>query len=116
MKGSVLKVKVGKKTYTKKIKNYKKKIKIKIKKAKYGSKINIQLIYNGKVVGRSETDYVWYAKKLRRGMTKKQAKYTWGWPEDTDSASGGWSFWYYGDGSSITFRHGKVNSWYDTNG
>ena len=116
LKGSVLKVKVGKKTYTKKINNYTKKIKIKIKKAKYGSKINIQLLYNGRVVGRSETDYVWYAKKMRNGMTKKQARWTWGSPDDTSSASGGWSYWYYSDGSYIGFRSGRVRYWYDAEG
>ena len=122
LKGSTLKVKIGKKTYKKKINNNQTRINLKIKKPAYGSKIRIQLLYNGRVVGKETDDeyyddydyYVWYAKKLRRGMTKKQAKFTWGWPDDTASASGGWSYWYYDNGSYITFRYGKVSSWYNS--
>lgn len=120
LKGSKVKVKIGKKTYTKKVKSSSKTIKIKIKKpVKYGQKVKITVTYNGKVIGKDkcdEWDVVWYANKIKVGMTKKQVKYTWGTPESKSSASGGWAFWHYSDGSRVTFRNGKVRSWYDTAG
>ena len=128
-KGSVVKVKIGKKTYKKKVGN-KKKIKIKIKNPKYGSKVRIKVYYKNKLIGKCyyydsdegeyclDNDIVYYAKNIKKGMTKKQVKYLyyWGGPDDTASASGGWSYWYYDDGSSIGFKNGKVNYWYDAAG
>ena len=135
IKGSVVKVKIGKKTYKKKVKN-KRKIKIKIKKRpKIGSKVSIKVYYKGMVIGETyyyqeeDEDYdagyiyegndiVYYAKKIRRGMTKKQVKclVEWGGPSDTASASGGWSYWYYDDDSYIGFKNGRVRYWYDAAG
>lgn len=118
--GSKIKLKIGKKTYTKKVTSTKKSIKIKIKKpVKYGQKVKITVTYKGKVIGRDKCDswdVVWYANKVKVGMTKKQVKYTWGTPDDTSSSSGGWNHWYYGDGSRVSFKNGKVKSWYDTEG
>lgn len=62
-----------------------------------------------------------YAKNMKIGMTKKQLKCTyrflnhWGNPSSTAASSGGWSYWYYDDGSYIIFRYGKVKGWYDVN-
>lgn len=111
LKGGVIQLKIGKKTYEKTIKNNSTKIKIKIKKPKWGKKFTLKLKYKGKTIY-SDWFYVYYAKKLKKGFTKKQAEYTWGWPDDTASASGGWSFWYYEDGSYIGFKNGRVKYWY----
>ena len=115
IKNAVLKVKIGKKTYTTKIKKQTKKVKVKIRRPAYGSKINIVLTYKGKVVGKDKEpkDVVWYASHVKNNMTKNQVKYTWGTPERTSSSSGGWNFWYYGDGSYVGFKKGKVKYWYD---
>ena len=57
---------------------------------------------------------MYYAKKIAKGYTKKQVKWTdyWGSPDDTGSSSGGWSYWYYDDGSYVVFKHGRVRDWY----
>ena len=119
LKGGTLQVKIGKKTYKKKIKNNSTKIKIKLKKKpKWGQKITAKFSYNGKVVG-SETDYVYFSKKIRKGMTQKQVAYTVGWGDNdctVSSSSGGWKFWHYEDGSMVAFKGGKVKYWYNANG
>lgn len=117
IKGSVLKVKIGKKTYKANTKG-KKTIKLKIKKTAYGSIITPRLYYKGRLIGKDvsdDWDCVLYAKDIKKGMKKKQVKYTyyWGSPDDTASASGGWSYWYYDDGSYIAFKKGKVKHWYN---
>ena len=126
-KGSVVKVKIGKKTYSKKV-GSSTKVKIKIKKPKYGSKVSIKVVYKGDVIGKAyywdddDEDYylesdeiVYYAKNIKKGLTKKQVKYLyyWGEPDDVASSSGGWSYWHYDDGSYIGFKKGKVKYWYD---
>ena len=122
LKGSIVKIKIGKKTYKKKV-GKKKNLTIKIKSPKMGSKVSIKVYYKGKVIGHSYTDYeydedeiVYYGKKIKIGQTKKQVKClsNWGRPDDTGSSSGGWSYWYYDDGSYVAFRYGRVNSWYYT--
>lgn len=123
-KGYVLKIKVGKKTYTRKMNGKTNKYRIKIKKPSYGSKISIKTYYKNKCVGVDSSNAfnkVLYAKNMKTGMTKKQLKCTyrflhhWGNPSSTATSSNGWSYWYYDDGSYIIFRHGKVNGWYDVN-
>ncbi len=53
-------------------------------------------------------------RSIRKGMTKAQVKRSyWGPPDDTASSSGGYSYWYYEDGSYIVFKHGKVSYWYN---
>ena len=129
-KGSIVKVKIGKKTYKKKV-GTKTKIKINIKNPTYGSKVSIKVYYKGDLIGKTywwdddEDDYeleedeiVYYAKNIKTGMTKKQVRctYYWGGPSDTASASGGWSYWNYDDGSYIGFKNGRVKYWYDAAG
>ena len=120
LKGSVLKIKIGKKTYTKKIRSTKKTVKVKIKKpVKFAQKVKITVLYKGKVIGTDQCedwDVVWYGNSVKVGMTKKQVKYTWGSPSDTSSASGGWSFWHWSDGSYVDFKNGRVKYWYDAAG
>ena len=125
--GSFVKLKIGKKTYKKKV-GYSSKVKIKIKKPKYGKSVSLKVVYKGRVIGNcyyedddfgdyeyEEDEIVYYAKNIKKGMTKKQVKclYYWGPPQDTASGSGNWSYWYYDDGSEIGFKNGKVRYWYD---
>lgn len=125
-KGYTIKVKIGKKTYSKKMNTKTNKYKFNIKKPACGSKITIKVYYKGKCVGKcdhydvdddedytEDYDYVWYAKKVKIGMTKNQVRWTWGKPSRTSSASGGWTYWYWDDGSHVYFKKGKVKYWYD---
>lgn len=124
VKGSVLKVQIGKKTYKKKL-GSKKTVKIQIKNPKAGSKVFCSVYYKSKLIGDyyklsddleyyRGSDKVYYAKNIKTGMTKKQVRQTfyWGGPDDTASSSGGWSYWYYDDGSYIGFKNGRVRYWY----
>ena len=91
----------------------------------YGKAIKIKVYYKGKLVGAdycdedSDTyDYVFYAKDIKRGMTKKQVKnlYWWGSPDESSSYSDGkhtWTYWTYEDESWIEFKDGKARAWYD---
>lgn len=117
--GSVVKVKIGKKTYTKKIKSASKNIKIRIKNQKLAQSIKVYVYYKGKVIGKDIDGYkdvVWYSNRIDLGMTKKQVRYTWGVPKRKTSASGGWEFWHYDDGSYCRFKDGRLDYWYDTAG
>lgn len=118
--GSLVKVKIGKKTYKKRV-WFSNKVKIKIKKPKYGNRISMDVSYGGRRIGTmwdDEDDVVYYSKNIKKGMTKKQVRYLyyWGGTDDTASASGGWSYWYYDDGSYIGFKNGRVRFWYDAAG
>lgn len=118
-KGAVLKVKIGKKTYRKKINNNSKTIKIKIKKHPYGKRITINLYYRNKLIGKDKSedcdDHVLFGRSIKKGMSKKKARYLYGWRDydRTGSSSGGWSYWYYDDGSYVGFKNGKVKFWYN---
>lgn len=114
LRGAVVKLKIGKKTYKKKLKSGKT-IKIRIKKPKFRQKVSIKVYYKGKLIGKDydSTYIVTPGKKVKVGMTKAEVKYIWGSPDDTSSASGGWSYWFWDDGSYIGFRKGKVKYWYD---
>lgn len=116
--GSLVKVKIGNKTFKKRV-GVSRNVKVKVKNLKYGSKITIKVIKDGSCIGEcwnDEDNIVYYAKNIRKGMTKKQVRclYNWGGTDDVASASGGWSYWYYSDGSHISFKNGRVQSWYDT--
>lgn len=66
---------------------------------------------------KSKTKVISSYKNVRVGMTKAQVRRSyWGSPDDTASSSGGWSYWYYDDGSYIAFRYGRVKYWYDAAG
>lgn len=116
LKGAVLKVRIGNRTYRKKLKSKTKTILLKIKQHPIGSKIRIQLTYKGRIIGEDESNgfpNVYYSGNVKVGMTKKQVRWTWGVPKRKSRASGGWEFWYYEDGSSVTFHNGSVYSWYE---
>ena len=113
-KGSVIQVKIGGKTYKKKVTNNKRKVKIKIKKPKKPyQKINIKVTYQGKKMF-TDFYYVFYAKKISKGLTEKQVRFTKGWgdPDRKQVLSGGWKYYYYKDGSYVGFKNGKVETWY----
>ncbi len=118
IKGAILKVKIGKKTFKKRLTNTKHHVRVKIKKPEYGKKIKVHLYYKGERID-GEIDYiydvVYYAKKIRKGMTTKQAKYTidWYYPHDTYSYSNGYTYWWYDGGSYIVFKNGRVKRWRD---
>ena len=121
IKGAVVKVKIGKKVYKKKLNGKSRKVKFKIKKPrKYGFHFKVSVLYGKKVIGEDLCDggywdVVMYAKKLKKGMTKRQAKYTWGTPDDVQKSSGGHTFWIYEFDDQqpgwIDFKHGKVVDW-----
>lgn len=114
--GDKLVLKIGKKKYTKKIKKNasKKTIKFKIKKTSPGKTVTLKL-YNkyGQLLDEDD-DIIYYAKNIKMGMTKKQVEYLvyWGYPDDTSKSSGGWTYWYYDDGSCVGFKNGRVRYYY----
>lgn len=113
-KGEFLKVKIGRRTIKHKIKKTANKYRFKIRlgKQRYGKKFKVELFSKTKDLMFTYTDTIDYAKNIRNGMTKKQVRRVWGSPENTGSASGGWSYWYYDDGSYVGFRRGRVDYWY----
>lgn len=116
IKGSVIKLKIGKKTYKKKINSDSTRaVKIKIKKPKFGQKVSVKIYYGKRLIGEDydSTDIVTPGNRVKKGMKKAEVKYIWGEPSDTASASGGWSYWFYDDGSYVSFKRGKVKKWYD---
>ena len=119
IKGAVIKVTVGKKTYTRKATATKTKATytIKIKKAKAGQQIIAREYYKGKVIGQDlleSHNYVFYSDHLKKGMASKYVPYTWfGQPARVVKKSGGITIWYDGYGSWVRFKHGKVVSWRD---
>lgn len=119
-KGEKIKVKIGSKTYTAKVKRTAGKYKFKIRIGKHtpGQTVKIQLCSKTGDVMYTYTGDLYYAKDIGKGYTKKQVKWTyyWGSPDDTASSSDGWSYWYYDDGSYIGFKNGKVKYWYDAAG
>ncbi len=102
----------GKKTYKATFKNKKTKIKLK-KKLKYGKKYTIRVYYKGKLLYK-DFDYAYYAKKLKTGMTMKQARWTWCSSDRKSKSSNGWTYWFYDGGSYIAFKNGRVNYWYSS--
>ena len=113
-KGEIIKLTIGKKTYTKKIKkNGTTSFKFRVGRIKAGTDYKVALLTKFKDPLYTYYDEAWYATKVKNGMTKHQVRYTWGKPDDTSSSSGGWVYWYYDDGSYVYFKNGKVKYWYD---
>jgi len=118
-KGDCFKVKIGKKTYTKKIKKTVKKctFTVKHKKASVGTKIKVTHYnkFNQKMDSTAES-IVFGGKKLKKGMTKKQVKMLYGYGSPDASSNGKYGWWQYnyedgGPWKIIYFRNGKVNHW-----
>ena len=116
-KGEKIKVEVGKSKYKATVNKTSKKypFKIYIGNHKPGSTIKIKLLSPTNDTLYTYTYYKpYYAKKIGEGYTKDQVRYTkyWGSPDSKGSSSGGWSYWYYEDGSYVYFKNGKVRDWY----
>lgn len=121
-KGDRIKIKIGKKTYTKKIsKNYSKKtFKVKIKKAKAGSKMTVWIVnkYNQSLVGKDKCKVYKY-NKVKLGMTKKQVKATADWAtpkkKNYSAYSEQWCYDFNGDGRYDAWLYfnnsGTVSNW-----
>ncbi len=119
-KGDVLKLKIGKKTYTKKIKKdaLETSIKFKIKKPGfYGKKYKITLNRKGKVVAK-ESEYVYLSDTVYVGYTKKKVKWLTGWNspdhKNISAYTEQWCYDWDGDGwtdAYLYFRNGKVSNW-----
>lgn len=110
--GDVLKVKIGSKTYKKKIKfDGEKTVKVKIKRSVAGKKVTVTLYdHFGKKVQRDKSK-VWRGKYIYQGDTKKQVKMTYGFgtPDHinyyTDHEQ-----WCY-DGAYLYFYGNSLRSW-----
>ena len=121
-KGDTITIKVGKKSYTKKIKKDASKItyKQKIKRTKEGSKIKITVKNKFKQNVYTKSKKVYYASKIKKGMTKKQCKLVPGWEHPDDIyVSGNITTWWYddnGDGyaidSYLQFKNGRLIGWH----
>lgn len=115
-KGDVLTVKIGKKTYKKKIpKNdddYICTIKIK-KPKKAGTKIKYILKDKHKHLVATGKSKVYYAKRVKKGMTKKQCKLVPGWEKpSSNSYINGKTIWWYKDNAWLMFKNGKLVGWH----
>lgn len=120
--GDVLTMKIGKKTYKKVIKTNASQytVTFKIKKPnKYGKRIRTILKdkYGGVLYdNNNNTDlkqkYVFYGKKIKKKMTKKQVKWLsdWGTPHHINHYTKT-EQWVYGLGLYVYFRGGKVVGW-----
>ena len=124
-KGDVIKIKIGKKTYKKRItknsKSYSYTIKLKKKKGlKFGKKYTVA-VYNkyGQLIDKHK-DYLYSGHNVKKKMTKKQVRWLiyWGSPDDINYTSNSETWWYdddddgYAVDSWIYFYKGRVVDWY----
>lgn len=113
-KGDKLKIKIGKRIYTKKLKSNKKKQKIQvgIKKAATGSKIKITLYDKFGAKKGTDSDMVYYGKKIYVGMSARNATLTtWGSPVRRNNWGTGYKQWVFESGNSTLYayiKNGKV--------
>ena len=119
-KGDMVWVKVGKKTIKKKINknaaSYSCTVKLPKKKTA-GKKVRITLKNKYKQSMKTVYKKIWYASKVRKGMTKKQCKLVpaFGSP-DRWYRSGRFESWYYDNSdygyARLTFKNGRLWSWW----
>lgn len=125
--GDKVKLKLGKKTYTKRIKKYsaKQKITFRIPKQKYGQKYTISVRSKKNSLVYKRSSVIWYTNKLRTGQTMAQVKLNPNWykPSYKNVYSGysgrqeTWAYEYYdSDGNwyntaYLYFRNGKLKGW-----
>lgn len=121
VKGDVICLKIGAKTYKKKINSTstKKKVKIRISKPGfYGRKYKLTLLRNNKVVAH-ETDYVYLSDTVHTGDSKQKVRWITGWNDPFKknyyTYSEQWCYdWNKDDGISdayLYFRNGRVSGW-----
>lgn len=123
LNGSTLKLRIGKRKYTKKIKSNNKTVSIKIKKPAAGNKIVGKLYYKGKLVGDGEytSQIVYYSRKLKKGMSKKRAQQVpkWEYPykKSVYGKSETWEYMEYDEDGYATdykylyFYRGRLKGW-----
>lgn len=122
-KGDIVTLKIGSKTYKKKIKKDSKKYKYTVKvtkKKKAGSKAKVQVKNKFKQSLTTKKAVIYYASSIKKGMTKKQCKLVpgWGSPDEVNYSSGITTWWYDDDGdgyavdSYLMFYKGKLTDWY----
>ena len=114
-KGDKITLAIGGKNYTKKVKADKAtfKCKFKVKKTKAGQKIKLTLKDKKGNIKKTKSGKVYYASKIKRGMTKKHCKLVPGWEHPSDSyVSGSWTTWWYDDNSYLEFYMGKLYGWH----
>lgn len=122
-KGDIIQLKVGKQTVKKKIKKDTSKTTITFKlkkKTTAGSKITIVAKNKFKQTIAKAGDKVYYASKIKKGMTKKQCRLVPGWDGPYEKyVSGKWETWWFdddGDGyaneSYLEFYKGKLYGWH----
>lgn len=113
-KGDKLKIKIGSRTYTKKLKSNKKKqkISIKIKKAAAGSKIKITLFDKYGAKKGAESGMVYYGNSIYVGMSARNAELTtWGRPVRRNNWGTGYEQWVFESANSTVYayiKNGKV--------
>lgn len=115
-RGDKVTIKVGNsKKITKKIKKDMKSVSYNIyfKSQAAGRKVVIN-VYNKKgAVVKNSSKTIYYASKIKRGLTKKQVKLIpgWGSPQNT-SVDGKYTIWWYNNYSKyVKFKSGKVFGW-----
>ena len=114
-KGDKAILKVAGKTYTKKFKSNKAtyKHRFKVKKTQAGQKIVLYLKDKRGNIKAHDKTKVYYARNIRKGMTKQQVKLLPGWGSpDKTSIYGKYTTWYYdGYSEAVYFYNGKVTGW-----
>ena len=115
-KGDIIKLKVGRKTYKKKITKAAgwKTLTFKISKPGfYGKTIKATVVRKGKIFD-SDKAYVYLGTKIRKGYTKKQVRWltSWGKPDRITKTSKT-ERWYYDRSNDkyVFFRNGRVIDW-----
>lgn len=127
VKGDKIQLKIGGKTYVKKVKKAAKSLKFtfKVPSQTYGKKYTVKVLDGKKKKVASKSSKVWYSNKLKLGQTKKQVKLNpnWGspsWVNKYNYGSGAteqWVYEYYDsdgyatDWSYLYFRGGRLVSW-----
>lgn len=121
VKGDKITLKIGNKTYSKKITETAKKARVKIKIKSpgfYGKKAQLKLVRKGKTVAKG-SEYIYLSNIVKVGYTKKTVKWLTYWNKPVKKTSTAYSeMWWYDwdeDGyteASLTFRNGRVTNWY----
>lgn len=118
VKGDRIKLKIGSKTYTRKVTKTAKKLRVKIKITKpgfYGKKYNLALVRNGKIVAR-ERQYVFLSNYVHVGDTKSKVKWLtyWNDPDRKNKYASGeqWCYDWDGERAYLYFNNrGVVTDW-----
>ena len=108
LKGCTAVIKIGKKTYKKKITKKNQTLKYRIRKPSGGKKITVRILMGKKEIFNGNT-CVLYRKKITKGMPKKRAKqtYEYMYNQVTQKKSGKQEIWEFGK-VKVTLKNNKV--------